>query len=130
MHWTFIKRTTDVPANCPPPTPKPPTELPPAPPPQPPATGSAPDLVISEFRLDQYTVTNQGTAAAGAFRVSVVSPMSTTHDSFSGLAAGQSETRTYTRGCEAREARADTLNQVSETNESNNIAGPIGPEIC
>lgn len=36
----------------------------------------------------------------------------------------------YTRGCEAREVRADTLNQVSETNESNNIAGPIGPQFC
>jgi CARDB len=130
MHWTFIRRTTDVPANCPPPPPPTPTEIPPAPPPPPPATGTAPDLAFSSFTLEQYTVTNQGTASAGPFRVSVVSATSTTHDNFSGLAPGQSATMSYTRGCEAREARADTLNQVSETNETNNIAGPIGPQIC
>ena len=130
MHWTFIRRTRDVPANCPPPPPPTPTEIPPAPPPQPPASGAAPDLAFSSFALDQYTVTNQGTASAGPFRVSVVSAASTTHDSHPGLGPGQSATRSYTRGCEAREARADTLNQVSETNENNNIAGPIGPQFC
>jgi hypothetical protein len=131
--WTFIRRTSEVPAGCPPPPPPPPPSpgtIPPAPPPQPPASGSAPDLVISNFTLEQYTVKNQGTAAAGPFRVSVVSPTSTTNDSYSGLAPGQSATASYTRGCEGREVRADTLNQVSESNESNNIAGPIGPEFC
>jgi hypothetical protein len=132
MHWTFIRRTTEVPAGCPrpPPAPPPPGEIPPAPPPQPPASGSAPDLVISDFTLEQYTVTNQGTAPAGPFRVSVVSQTSTTHNDFSGLPPGQSATRSYVRGCESREVRGDTLNQVSETNENNNIAGPIGPQFC
>lgn len=88
MHWTFIRRTTDVPASCPPAPPRPPVEIPPAPPPEPPASGSAPDLVISNFTLEQYTVTNQGTASAGPFRVSVVSATSTTHDNFSGLPPG------------------------------------------
>jgi hypothetical protein len=131
--WTFIQRTRDVPANCPPPPPPPPPtqNIPPAPPPQPPASGTtAPDLVISNLTLEQYTVTNQGNAAAGPFRVSVVSGTSTTHDSYSGLGPGQSATATYTRGCELREVRADTLNQVPESNENNNIAGPIGPDFC
>lgn len=134
MHWTFIRRTTEVPANCPPPPPKPPApqEIPPAPPPDPPATGPAPapDLVISDFTLEQYTVTNQGTGPAGAFRVSVVG-MSRTSDHFhSGLGPGESATMSYTGGCELREARADSGRQVSESNENNNIAGPIGPQFC
>jgi hypothetical protein len=134
MHWTFIRRTTEVPANCPapPPPPPPPGEIPPAPPPQPPATGPAPapDLTISSFTLEQYTVTNQGNASAGPFRVSVVSGTSTTDHSYQGLGPGQSATMPYTRGCELREVRADTLNQVSESNENNTLAGPIGPEFC
>jgi hypothetical protein len=42
---------------------------------------------------------------------------------FTRLAAGQSETRSYSRPCEdARDAVADSFNQVAETNESNNSA--------
>ena len=133
MHWTFIRRTREVPANCPPtppPTPTP-TEIPPAPPPQPPATSpSAPDLVVSNFTLEQVTVTNRGNGAAGLFQVSVVSATNQEDLSFSGLAPGRSATMSYNPRCEQREARADSLNQVSESNESNNIAGPIGPQFC
>jgi hypothetical protein len=41
---------------------------------------------------------------------------------FSDLAVGQSATRSYSRPCEeARQARADSLNQAGESDESNNI---------
>jgi len=80
--------------------------------------------------LEQYTVTNQGTAPAGPFRVSVVSATRRTDHNYPGLGPGQSATMSYTGACETREARADSLHQVSETNESNNIAGPIGPQVC
>ena len=132
MHWTFIRRTTEVPANCPLPPPPPPQEIPPASPPEPPASGPepAPDLVISDFTLEQYTVTNRGDGPAKAFQVSVVSATRRIDHNFSGLGPGQSATMSYTGACETREARADSLSQVSESNESNNIAGPIGPQFC
>ena len=132
MHWTFIRRTNEVPANCPPPPPPPPQEIPPAPPPQPTASGPAPapDLVISDFTLEQYTVTNQGNGAAGAFLVSVVSATRRTDHNFPGLGPGESKTMSYTGACETREARADSQQQVTESNENNNIAGPIGPQFC
>jgi subtilase family serine protease len=42
---------------------------------------------------------------------------------FSGLAAGASETRTYSVACEAvHEATADSHSQVDESDETNNVA--------
>ena len=100
------------------------------PPPPPPAAvpeqpvAEKPDLVISEMGFnatDRYyfTVKNQGAAAAGSFSVSV-SGFPTI--AFSGLAAGASAKRTYDPGCTngPREARADSLGQVAESDENNN----------
>jgi len=74
--------------------------------------------VISAFDAQTFTVSNQGTAAAGPFSVEVVNFGAF---SFTGLAAGGRETRTYASGCAAGtlEARADYLNQVVESNETN-----------
>jgi hypothetical protein len=109
----------------PPPPPAPPPGPPPGPPPDPPppVSGAAPDLVISDFTGDQFTVKNQGNVAAGPFRVTVRSASGDTNFEFTGLAVGQSETRSYSRPCEeTRQALADPLNQVGESNEANNNA--------
>jgi hypothetical protein len=114
---TFRIDTLDV---VPPPEPPPPQQQqpPPDPPPgQPPPP--LPDLVISALTLNTFTVKNQGLGAAGPFKVTVHG--FGTFD-FSGLAAGESATRTYSSGCNGTsEARADSLNQVEETDESNNV---------
>jgi hypothetical protein len=72
-------------------------------------------------------VRNQGSAAAGAFSVLVTGfpPVA-----IAGLAAGAEVTRQYTTGCVGglREARADYLMQVIESNELNNTRS-IDP-IC
>ena len=75
--------------------------------------------MISDLGVATFTVRNQGTGAAGPFSVQVTG-FSTF--AFTGLAAGAQETRTYTSGCSFgfREARADYLNQVAESNETNN----------
>ena len=81
--------------------------------------------------LEKFTVRNSGQRDAGAFRVSVVSASGTQDFDFPGLAKGESRQREYNRPCEEmREARADSLNQVSESDESNNIATHPGAEIC
>jgi len=78
-----------------------------------------------------FTVRNSGQRDAGPFRVSVVSASGTENFDFPGLAKGESQERTYNRPCgETREARADSLNQVSESDESNNIATHPGPDFC
>jgi hypothetical protein len=78
-----------------------------------------PDLVITDLGITTFTVANQGTGAAGTFSVLVTGfpPVA-----IGSLAAGGSATRTYTSGCSFgfREARADYLNQVAESNETNN----------
>ena len=97
---------------------------PPGPPPEPPppTPGQTPDLVISSFDGLQFTVKNQGVAAAGPFRVTLSSASLTTDYDFPGLGVGASETRSYSRPCEeTRQARADSLNQVGESDESNNV---------
>jgi hypothetical protein len=108
-------------AVIPPPQPgtpsQPGTPPPPPPEPPPPTPGQTPDLVISNFTGSEFTVKNQGVAAAGPFRVAVQ------NFDFTGLAAGLSETRSYTSNCtQTWEARADSLNQVGESNETNNTA--------
>jgi hypothetical protein len=116
----------------PPPAPAPPpSHPPPPPPPPPPAEGAAPDLVITEMTSDTFTVRNSGDVAAGPFRVSVLSASGSQDFEFPGLAVGESQQRTYFRPCgELREARVDPLNQVSESNETNNIATHPGPDFC
>jgi hypothetical protein len=115
---TFRIDTLDI-ASPPPPEPSPPPQQPPPqdPPDQPPP--QRPDLVISALTLNNFTVRNQGPGAAGPFTVTVAG--FGTFD-FSGLAAGESATRTYSSGCNGTsEARADSLNQVEESDESNNV---------
>jgi hypothetical protein len=86
-----------------------------------------PDLVVTDLGITTFTVRNQGTVAAGAFSVLVTGfpPVA-----IAGLAAGAEVTRNYTSGCTQgfREARADYLNQVVESNEANNTRS-IDP-IC
>ena len=109
----------------PPPPPVPPTGPPPGPPPDPPppVSGPAPDLLLSSFNGTEVTVTNQGDVAAGPFRLTVRSASGDTNFEFAGLAVGQSATRAYSRPCEEiRQALADPLNQVGESNEMNNFA--------
>jgi hypothetical protein len=55
-------------------------------------------------------------------RVTVSTSSLTTDYDFAGLGVDQSETRSYTRPCEeTRQAHADSLNQVGESDESNNV---------
>ena len=98
----------------PPPSPPSPTPPPPSPP-----TGK-PDLVISNFTLREFTVRNQGAAPASAFTVTLAE---VGDFAFSGLAAGASQTRTYSLACEAtHQATADSRSKVDETDETNNVA--------
>ncbi len=80
-----------------------------------------PDLVISATSTGSFTVSNVGQAAAGAFSVKVAEPNTTgTSYNFSGLAAGQSITQQIPGHNKERIATADSLNQVTESNENNN----------
>jgi hypothetical protein len=105
----------------PPPTPQPQPQPEPQPQPQPqPQPSGKPDLVISNFTLSEFTVKNQGVGPAGAFTVTITG---VGDFAFSGLAAGASETRTYSVACEAvHEATADSHSQVDESDETNNVA--------
>jgi hypothetical protein len=115
----------------PPPLPAPPQQPDPAPPPPPPVTGKAPDLVITNMTISSFTVKNQGEVAAGPFRVTVVAGPTRAEIDLPGLGVGESQTRMFSVGCEyLREARADSLNQVAENNEVNNIASHAGPDFC
>jgi hypothetical protein len=106
----------------PPPPPVPPPNNEPPPPPPPGPTGDA-DLIVTRLLINEVTVKNQGTAAAGPFTVTVYNG-STVRDSvpFAGLAPGASATMTYTSGsCEGNwTAVADSGNVVPESNEGNN----------
>jgi CARDB len=96
----------------------------PPPPPPPPPTPGGPDLVISSFTGGEFTVKNQGPTDAGPFTVRLSSsPAGDTNYDFTGLAAGATETRSYFRPCEeARDVHADSLNEVAESDETNNAA--------
>jgi subtilase family serine protease len=116
----------------PPPSPAPPQQPEPPPPPPPPVSGAAPDLVISNMTSNTFTVKNQGEVAAGLFRVTMVAGPNHADVDLPGLGVGQSQMRTFdVATCEyVREARADSLNQVAENNEVNNIASHPGPDFC
>jgi hypothetical protein len=105
---------------APPPLPPPPIE-PPKPPPAPPGQ---PDLVFTALGANSFTVRNQGGTAAGSFVVSVLGfpPVA-----IPGLAAGASVTRSYASGCDEgpRQGLVDALNQVAESNETNNTATSV-----
>ena len=79
-----------------------------------------PDLVITSLGRSSFTVTNVGTAPAGPFVVSVTFIGTFT---FSGLAPGQSATRTWSTLCprgRVLTAIADRGQAVAESNEGNN----------
>lgn len=95
---------------------------PPKPPEQPQQPGQPPpekpDLVVSEFDLDHFTVKNQGKGAAGAFQATVTGD--TTY-SFSGLAPGASATQSLHLMCGGSyTVHADSGGAVDETDETNN----------
>ncbi|MBI1815107.1 MAG: hypothetical protein HYR72_09025 [Deltaproteobacteria bacterium] len=116
--------------------------------------GPCPDLVASQVGLFSFygcivsfsdwlalprdvrvCVTNFGNAAAGSFHVSVGPPVSTVL-TVNGLAAGGSSCMTFPHGSEfpRLDVFADSLNEVDESDESNNKAAyaPTGtpPTIC
>jgi PLAT/LH2 domain/CARDB len=101
----------------------------PAPPPPP---GPKPDLIIAEFQLDHVTIRNQGLGTAGPFRVTMDDTISARHESFTGLAAGATVTRTIDPplGCHGWTSFVDDLNQVAETDETNNTSPLNPPPIC
>ena len=79
-----------------------------------------PDLVVTSLGRSSFTVTNVGTAPAGPFVVSVTFIGTFT---FSGLAPGQSATRTWSTLCprgRVLTAIADRGQAVAESNEGNN----------
>ncbi len=92
-----------------------------------------PDLVISAMGYSAengnfFTVKNQGAANAGPFTVAVPGEKAF---AFPGLAVGASLTQGYRNACfvGVREARADSLAQVAESNETNND-GSYTNEFC
>lgn len=112
----------------PPPLPRPPDPPPPDQPPDQPPPPPKPDLVVTVLNLFDFTVKNQGAGAAGPFTVTLVGRGT---QEFTGLGPGESVTRTYNSNCEggATEARADSLGQVDETDETNNVTYG-GPYFC
>jgi len=101
-------------------------------PPPPPPPGPKPDLIITDFYLDYVTVKNQGLGPAGPFRVTMAATVSARHESFAGLAPGASETRKVDPPLDCYQswsALVDDLNQVDETDETNN-SRPATPSIC
>ncbi len=118
-----------VPTPPPPPPPDPTPPPPPTPTPPPPPAG-APDLVITALSINQVTVKNQGTAAAGAFNVALPGGQVIR---IGGLAAGASATSSYTTGnCNLSSfiATADSSNEVIESDETNNTSGLTVIPIC
>jgi hypothetical protein len=115
---TFTVRATDDAGNTGGPTSYSWTIAPPA----------LPDLVISSLTPSSVTVSNVGNAPAGAFAVTVDVPGGTF--TFSGLAAGASQTRTWSTCVEGQiTAVADSGGQVAESNEGNNSRSAPGV-IC
>ncbi len=110
------------------PTPSPPPPPPPDPTPAPPS--GQPDLVITSLGFNMFTVKNQGTAAAGAFNVSLPGNGVVR---INGLAAGATVTAAYgTATCTlvTFQAKADSSNEVTESDENNNTSGLTIPIIC
>jgi hypothetical protein len=102
---------------------------PPPPPPPPPAV-LRPDLVVTSFFFNGVTVKNQGSAAAGPFRLRAGDAATSVFASFAGLAPGESATRALGLTCgPAYVALVDDQSQVVESDEANNTRGS-DPTIC
>jgi subtilase family serine protease len=88
--------------------------------------------VITSMTSNSFTVKNQGEVPAGPFRVTVVAGSNRADVDLPGLGVGQSQMRAYdVANCyDVREARVDSLNQVAENNEVNNIGNSPGPDFC
>ena len=94
-----------------------------------PNTGGPPDLRITAFDRNGFTVTNSGTGPAGPFLVSAEYRGSI---AFPGLAPGASIAQPLPQACSGGAtytATADAAGQVAESNEGNN-ALRFGPVIC
>jgi CARDB len=94
-----------------------------------PNTGGPPDLRITAFDRNGFTVTNSGTGPAGPFLVSAEYRGSV---GFPGLAPGASIAHPLPQACSGGAtytATADAANQVAESNEANN-ALTFGPVFC
>ena len=94
-----------------------------------PNTGGPPDLRITAFDRNGFTVTNSGTGPPGPFLVSAEYRGSI---AFPGLAAGASIAQPLPQACSGGAtytATADAANQVAESNEGNN-ALRFGPVFC
>jgi hypothetical protein len=87
--------------------------------------------VVTAFTFGSVTVANVGNGAAGPFRVRAGNSVSEVFQSFTGLAAGASETRALTGlACLGTYlATADDLGQVAEADEANNSRGS-GNVVC
>jgi CARDB len=85
---------------------------------QPQARPALADLVIAGLTRSSVRVANMGKAAAGPFTVTVTGGG---RFSFSGLGAGESATRSWSKCVAGRiTAAADPTNQVAESHEQNN----------
>ena len=86
--------------------------------------------MITSFFYNTVTVTNQGSGAAGPFRLRAGDATTSAFESFTGLAPGESATRALPLICErSHVALVDDLSQVEETDEANNTKGSE-PAIC
>ncbi len=95
-------------------------------PPPPPGPALLPDLVITNFVIGTFTVTNTGTGPAGAFSVSVANVGTF---QYTGLAAGASIKQDHGFTCSGPHAvTADSTSQVAESDETNNSASFV--PIC
>jgi hypothetical protein len=101
-----------------------PVPIPVVPPPPPPA--QLPDLIVANFSIGTFTVTNSGLGPAGPFAVSV-SNVGTFN--YAGLAAGASITQPHAFSCPGIHAMVvDSTSLVVETDETNNSASFV--PIC
>jgi hypothetical protein len=94
-----------------------------------PNAAGPPDLRITAFDRNGFTVTNSGAGPAGPFLVSAQYRGSL---SFPGLAAGASIVQPLPQACSGGAtytATADAAGQVAESNEANNALS-FGPVIC
>lgn len=128
---TYRLSTLTAVAPPPPVPPAPPVTTPPPLPPDltPPPPGPRPDLVITALDTRTVTVMNRGTAAAGAFNVTVVNWGMVR---VPGLGAGESQALVFysdtSCGGDYR-AFADSQNEVLEQNELDNTREVLGV-IC
>jgi hypothetical protein len=98
-----------------------PTPTPTASPTATPTPTPKPDLVVTAFNAGRVTVRNQGLGPAGPFRLRAANATNSQVLTFAGLAAGASETRDLSLPCQSSYlAQVDDLEQVAETDETNN----------